>query len=116
MGPVDHVAACARGIAYRRQPSPDVVGLYIDWSLPLLGRDPLTPLLLPSLHRWLSAIEDARETEATGAYRAPFTGHLDGGNLSELENNLRTGLRGVLRSNAGTGRELSRGRNGAAAQ
>ena len=71
---------------------PDVVSLYFDWSLPLLGRDPLTPLLLPWLHRWLNAIEDARETESTGAYRAPFVGHLDGGNLSDLEDNLRTGF------------------------
>ena len=39
---------------------PDVVGLYFDWSLSIWGRDPLTPLLLPWLHRWLSAIEDAR--------------------------------------------------------
>ena len=71
---------------------PDVVDLYFDWSLSLLGRDPLTPHLLPWLHRWLSAIEDARETESARAYRAPFVGDLDGGNLSELENNLRTGF------------------------
>ncbi len=71
---------------------PDVVGLYIDWSLSLLGRDPLTPLLLPRLHQWLSAIEDARETESIRAYRAPFVGDLDGGNLSDLEDNLRTGF------------------------
>ena len=70
----------------------DVVGLYIAWSLPLLGRDPLTPLLLPRLHRWLSAIEDARETESIRAYRAPFVGELDGGNLSDIEANLRTGF------------------------
>ena len=70
----------------------DVVGLYIDWSLPLLGRDPLTPLLLPRFHRWLSAIEDARETESTRPYRAPFVGELDGGNLSDIEANLRTGF------------------------
>lgn len=71
---------------------PDVVGLYFDWSLSIWGRDPLTPLLLPWLHRWLSAIEDARETESDRAYRAPFAGDLDGANLSDLENNLRTGF------------------------
>ena len=71
---------------------PDVVGLYFDWSLSIWGRDPLTPLLLPWLHRWLSAIEDARETESTRAYRAPFVGDLDGGNLSDLEDTLRTGF------------------------
>lgn len=71
---------------------PDVVGLYIDWSLPMWGRDPLTPRLLPWLHRWLSAIEDARETESARVYRAPFVGDLDGANLSDLEDNLRTGF------------------------
>ncbi|HEY0872845.1 MAG TPA: hypothetical protein VGD94_05185 [Vicinamibacterales bacterium] len=71
---------------------PDVVSLYFDWSLPIWGRDPLTPLLLPWLHRWLNAIEDARETELTRAYRAPFPGDLDGANLSDLEDNLRTGF------------------------
>ena len=71
---------------------PDVVGLYFDWSLSFGGRDPLTPLLLPWLHRWLSAIEDARETELTRVYRAPFVDDLGGGNLSDLEDNLRTGF------------------------
>ena len=70
---------------------PDVVGLYFDWSLSVWGRDPLTPLLLTWLHRWLTAIEDARETESARAYRAPFDGDLDGADLSELENHLRTG-------------------------
>ena len=71
---------------------PDVVGLYFNWSLPLLGRDPLTPRLLPWLHQWLSAIEAARETESAGAYRAPFIGDLDGDNLRDLEDHLRTGF------------------------
>ena len=71
---------------------PDVVGLYFDLSLSTWGRDPLTPRLLPWLHRWLSAIEDARETESTRACRTPFVGDLDGGNLSDLEDTLRTGF------------------------
>ena len=71
---------------------PDVVRLYIDWSLSLLGRDPLTALLLPRLHQWLNAIEDARETELARAYRTPLVGDLDGANLNDLENNLRTGF------------------------
>jgi len=69
---------------------PDVAGLYFDWSLSLWGRDPLTPQLLPWVHRWLSAIEDSRETESSREYRAPFTGDLDGANLSDLEDSLRT--------------------------
>ena len=71
---------------------PDVVDLYSEWSLSLLGRDPLTPRLLRWLHRWLSAIEDGRETESARTYHAPFTGDLDGANLSDLEGNLRTGF------------------------
>ena len=71
---------------------PDVVSLYLGWSLPILGRDPLTPLLLPWLHRWLNAIEDARDPESTRPYHAPFAGHLDGGNLRDLEEDLRTGF------------------------
>jgi hypothetical protein len=69
---------------------PDVTSLYFDWSLSIGGRDPVTPLLLPWVHRWLSAIEDARETELAREYRAPFTGDLDGANLSDLEDSLRT--------------------------
>lgn len=71
---------------------PDVASLYFDWLLSLAGRDPLTPLLLPWVHRWLSAIEDARDAESARTYRAPFTGDLDGANLSDLEDSLRTGF------------------------
>jgi energy-coupling factor transporter ATP-binding protein EcfA2 len=71
---------------------PDVVSLYFDWSLSFLGLDPHTPLLLPWLHRWLSAIEDARGTESAHAYRAPFADDLDGANLTDLEDNLRLGF------------------------
>jgi hypothetical protein len=71
---------------------PDVASLYFDWSLSIWGRDPLTPLLLQWIYRWLSAIEDAREAESAHEYRAPFTGDLDGANLSDLEDSLRTGF------------------------
>ena len=71
---------------------PDVVRLYSDWSVPFLGRDPLTPLLLPWLHQWLNAIEDARDPQSTRPYHAPFSGHLDGDNLRDLEDDLRTGF------------------------
>lgn len=71
---------------------PDVASLYFDWSLSFWGRDPLTPQLLLWIHRWLNAIEDARETESARAYRAPFTGDLDGADLSDLEDSLRTGF------------------------
>ncbi len=71
---------------------PDAASLYFDWSLSIWGRDPLTPLLLPWVHQWLSAIEDARETDSARGYRAPLAGDLDGANLSDLEDNLRTGF------------------------
>jgi energy-coupling factor transporter ATP-binding protein EcfA2 len=69
---------------------PDVASLYFDWSLSIWGRDPLTPLLLPWVYRWLSAIDNARETESAREYRAPFTDDLDGASLSDLEDSLRT--------------------------
>ena len=37
-------------------------------------------------------IEDARETESPRAYHAPFDGSLDGADLRNLEDNLRTGF------------------------
>jgi energy-coupling factor transporter ATP-binding protein EcfA2 len=69
---------------------PDVVDLYTDWSLGGLGIDPLTPRLLPWLHRWLTEIEEARNTENVWRERAPFGGDLGGANLRDLETNLRT--------------------------
>ena len=38
---------------------PDVVDLYTAWSGGMLGLDPLTPLLLQWLYRWLTEIETA---------------------------------------------------------
>jgi hypothetical protein len=71
---------------------PDVASLYFDWSLSIGGRDPLTPLLLPWIHRWLNAIEDSREKESAREYVAPFSGDLGGANLNDLEDSLRTGF------------------------
>ena len=71
---------------------PDVVDLYTDWSLSGLGADPLTPHLLPWLHRWLTEIEGARDTDSVWRERAPFGGDLDGANLGDLEASLRTGF------------------------
>ena len=42
---------------------PDVVDLYTAWSIGMLGHDPLTPLLLQWLYRWLTEIETARDAE-----------------------------------------------------
>jgi hypothetical protein len=69
---------------------PDVADLYRDWSLSGLGADRLTPLLLPWLHRWLNEIEAARDTDSVWNGHAPFGGDLDGANLGDLEDSLRT--------------------------
>src|SRR5262249_58033826 len=74
---------------------PDVVALYTAWSLGmvglgLLGRDPLTPDLLSWLHRWLTEIEDARETGPPG--HKPFNGELQRRQLRSLESDLRSGF------------------------
>ena len=71
---------------------PDVVALYTDWSLSALGADPLTPYLLQWLYRWLSDIEAARNTDRGRQVRRPFDGDMDGANLRDLENSLRTGF------------------------
>jgi hypothetical protein len=71
---------------------PDVADLYSGWALSGLGADPLTPVLLPWLHRWLNEIEAARDTDSVWNERAPFGGDLDGTNVGDLEASLRTGF------------------------
>ncbi len=68
---------------------PDVAALYSGWCWGALGRDPLTPELLPVLYRWLSEIEGARQPGSR-----PSRGELFGGELQEhqvraLEESLR---------------------------
>jgi hypothetical protein len=53
---------------------PDVVDLYSAWSTGMLGQDPLTPLLVPWLYRWLTEIETANEIRRSGEQRIPFNG------------------------------------------
>jgi hypothetical protein len=71
---------------------PDAVDLYTEWSVSALGADPLTPLLLPWLHQWLNEIEAARDMDSVWIERAPFGGNLDGADVDDLENSLRTGF------------------------
>ena len=71
---------------------PDVVELYTSWSSGVLGLDPLTPLLLPWLHRWLTEIETARDVETLRDRREPFGGELADQQIKSLELNLRNGF------------------------
>ncbi|MDI6739233.1 MAG: hypothetical protein QME74_02600 [Candidatus Edwardsbacteria bacterium] len=71
---------------------PDVVELYTAWSGGTLGSDPLTPLLLHWLYRWLIEIETARDAENFHNLRQPFGGEIDHDRIGSLESNLRTGF------------------------
>lgn len=68
---------------------PDVVDLYTAWSKGLLGLDPLTPKLLPSLFRWLVEVESARATDFRER-RRPFGGAISHDRLDGLEEALRS--------------------------
>ena len=43
----------------------------------MIGLDPLTPVLLKWLYRWLTEIETAQEAENFRDRREPFNGELD---------------------------------------
>jgi hypothetical protein len=71
---------------------PEVVDLYTAWSIGVMGLDPLTPLLLQWLYRWLTEIETARDAETFSDWRAPFGGELDSDRFRSLESDLRSGF------------------------
>jgi hypothetical protein len=71
---------------------PDVVDLYTAWSRGTLGHDPLTPLLLQWLYRWLTEIEEARDAETVHAPRGPFSGQFTYERIGSLESELRSGF------------------------
>lgn len=73
---------------------PDVVDLYTTWSSGMLGQDPLTPLLMPSLYQWLIEIETARDAKSFFELREPFGGELNRDRISSLETELRTACLG----------------------
>ena len=68
---------------------PDVVEFYTAWSSGMFGRDPLTPLLMQWLYRWLTEIEAARDAET---FRRPFGGVIDHDRIGSLEFDLRNGF------------------------
>lgn len=69
---------------------PEVVGCYTAWFIVMGGHDPLTPLMVPSLYRWLIEIETARDGETFFDLREPFGGELDRDQIPSLESDLRT--------------------------
>lgn len=71
---------------------PNVVDLFTAWSSGMLGHDPLTPLLMQWLYRWLTEIEAARDAETFRDRREPFGGELDYDRIGSLESDLRTGF------------------------
>jgi hypothetical protein len=71
---------------------PDVVDLYIMWPIGIRGLDPLTPLLLEWLYRWLAEIETVHDAKTFGDRREPFGGELDHEQTASLESDLRVGF------------------------
>lgn len=65
---------------------PDVADLYTAWSFGTLGHDPITPVLVQWLYRWLIEIETAANQS-----RSAFQGKL-AGQVSTLTESLRTGF------------------------
>ncbi len=71
---------------------PDVVDLYTAWSTGFLGLDPLTPVLVQWLYRWLTEIETTREAGTFRDQHDPFGGELDYDRVKTLESDLRAGF------------------------
>ena len=69
---------------------PDVVDCYTAWFIAMGGHDPLTPLIVPWLYRWLTEIETARDARSFFELREPFGGELDRERIASLESELRT--------------------------
>jgi hypothetical protein len=71
---------------------PDVVDLYIDWSMGMLGQDPLTRLLVPWLHKWLMEIAGANAVSYPRGRQSPFNGELTQQQIGALASDLRMGF------------------------
>ena len=68
---------------------PDVVDLYGAWSRGTLGKDPLTPFLVPWLYHWLTEIDAGRGTVGVQE-RQPFNGELTREQIGALREELTT--------------------------
>lgn len=73
---------------------PDVVDCYKAWFIVMGGHDPLSPLIVPWLYRWLTQIETARDAKSFFELRDPFGGELDRDQIASLESDLRTAFLG----------------------
>lgn len=71
---------------------PEVADLCIAWFSGTLGSDPLTPLLLHWLYRWLIEIETARNADNFHHLRKPFNGEIDQNRINSLELELQSGF------------------------
>ena len=69
---------------------PEVAELYSEWCWGILGRDPLTPVLLPVIYRWLMEIETARQPGSRRTRSDVFGGELQEHQVRALEASLRT--------------------------
>lgn len=71
---------------------PSVVDLYMTWSSGLLGRDPLTPMLVKWFYYWLREIESNRDLRRWQDRRQLFDGAIDPERFRSLESQLRIGF------------------------
>jgi hypothetical protein len=68
---------------------PSVVDLYLTWCSGMLGRDPLTPLLVRWFQHWLTQIEAQRDIDSWEDRQVLFDGTLDHDHFRGLESDLR---------------------------
>ncbi|MBU1195725.1 MAG: ATP-binding protein [Proteobacteria bacterium] len=69
---------------------PDVVDFYSEWAIGTFGVDPITPLLIKELYRWMVEIDKCQNAASFHERRQPFGGKLDSSEVRALETNLRT--------------------------
>ncbi len=71
---------------------PDVIDLYMTWSVGLLGRDSLTPELVRWFYHWLREIESNHDLRSRSDRRPLFDGVIDAEQIRSLESRLRNGF------------------------
>ena len=69
---------------------PDVVDFYSKWSIGTFGLDPITPLLVKELYRWMIEIDKCQNVANIRELRQPFNGELNSSEVRALETNLHT--------------------------
>jgi len=71
---------------------PDVVSLYFNWSLILMGKDFLTPVIIQWFYHWLSQLQAPLQLQPGGKRVQPFNGELSSGDIKRMTDDLRTGF------------------------